>query len=70
MWECQFYIEFADKEEILYEGNCYFDERPNGFDVRNIPEKYLKDFEMAWDVAHKEVVDENNKFEEKTKKIM
>lgn len=64
-WRCQFYIEFADKEEILYEGNCYFNERPNEFDVRNIPEKYLKDFEMAWDVAHKEVVNENKKYDEK-----
>lgn len=67
VWECQFYIEFADKEEILYEGNCYFDERPANVYLSNIPEKYRKDFEMAWDMAHKEVVNENNKYEEKVK---
>lgn len=67
MWECQFYIEFADKEEILYEGNCYFDERPADVYLKRIPEKYQKDFEMAWDMAHKEVVNENNKFEAKVK---
>ena len=66
-WECQFYIEFADKEEILYEGNCYFDERPADVYLKRIPEKYQKDFEMAWDMAHKEVVNENNKFEAKVK---
>ena len=66
-WECQFYIEFADKEEILYEGNCYFDEKPANVYLSNIPEKYQKDFEMAWDMAHKEVVNENNKYEAKVK---
>lgn len=66
-WECQFYIKFADKEEILYEGNCYFDERPADVYLSNVPEKYQKDFEMAWDMAHKEVVNENNKYEAKVK---
>lgn len=64
-WECQIYIEFADKEEILYEGNCYFDERPNDAYLRRVPEKYQNDFEMAWDMAHKEVVNENKKYDEK-----
>lgn len=67
VWECKFYIEFADKEEILYEGNCYFDEKPADVYLSNIPQKYKKDFEMAWDMAHKEVINENNKFEAKTK---
>lgn len=67
VWVCQFYIEFADKEEILYEGNCYFNESPDAFDLRNVPEKYQKDFEMAWDMAHKEVVNENNKYDAKAK---
>lgn len=67
VWECQFYIEFDGKEEILYKGNCFFNENPDSFDLRDVPEKYQKDFEMAWDMAHKEVVNENNKFEEKVK---
>lgn len=65
-WRCQFYIEFAGKEEILYEGNCYFDERPDDVYLRRVPEKYQNDFEMAWDMAHKEVINENRKYEEKT----
>ncbi len=65
-WECQFYIEFDDKEEILYEGNCYFDEWPNDVYLRRVPEKYQNDFEMAWNIAHKEVVNENKKYDEKT----
>lgn len=64
-WKCQIYIEFADKEEILYEGNCYFDERANDVYLRRVPEKYQNDFEMAWDMAHKEVVNENKKYDEK-----
>lgn len=66
-WECQFYIGFADKEEILYEGNCYFDERPADVYLRRIPEKYQNDFQMAWNMAHKEVVDENIKYDAKVK---
>lgn len=65
-WRCQFYIEFTGKEEILYEGNCYFDERPDDVYLRRVPKKYQNDFEMAWDIAHKEVVNENRKYEEKT----
>ena len=68
VWKCQFYIEFDGKEEILYKGNCFFNESPDTFDLKNIPEKYQKDFEMAWDMAHKEVVNENNKYDAKTKK--
>ncbi|MCI8359698.1 MAG: hypothetical protein HFI51_16395, partial [Lachnospiraceae bacterium] len=64
-WKCQIYIEFADKEEILYEGNCYFDERPMDIYLSHVPEKYQNDFEMAWDMAHKEVVNENKKYDEK-----
>ncbi len=64
-WKCQIYMEFADKEEILYEGNCYFDERANDVYLRRVPEKYQNDFEMAWDMAHKEVVNENKKYDEK-----
>ena len=64
-WKCQIYIEFADKEEILYEGNCYFDERPMDIYLSRVPEKYQNDFEMAWDMAHKEVVNENKKYDEK-----
>lgn len=64
-WECQIYIEFSDKEEILYEGNCYFDERPSDVYLRHVPEKYQNDFEMVWDMAHKEVVNENEKYNEK-----
>lgn len=64
-WECQFYIEFADKEEILYEGNCFFDEKPANVYLKRIPEKYHKDFEMAWSMAHKEVVNENRKYDAK-----
>lgn len=64
-WKCQIYIEFADKEEILYEGNCYFDERPNDVYLKRVPKKYQSDFEMAWDMAHKEVVNENKKYDEK-----
>ena len=66
-WECQFYIEFAEKEEILYEGNCYFDEKPADVYLKRIPEKYQKDFEMAWNMAHKEVVNENKKYDAKVK---
>ena len=66
-WKCQIYIEFADKEEILYEGNCYFDERPDDVYLRRVPEKYQNDFEMAWDMAHKEVVNENNKYNAKVR---
>lgn len=64
-WECQIYIEFSDKEEILYEGNCYFDEKPSDVYLRHVPEKYQNDFEMVWDMAHKEVVNENEKYNEK-----
>jgi len=66
-WKCQFYIEYNDKKEILYEGNCYFDEKLADVYLSNIPEKYQKDFEMAWDMAHKEVVNENNKYDAKAK---
>lgn len=66
VWRCQFYIEFADKEDILYEGNCYFNETPDDFFVlRDIHKKYQNDFEMAWSMAHKEVVNENKKYDEK-----
>lgn len=72
-WECQFYIEFSDKEEILYEGNCYFDERPTEIYLKRIPKKYQNDFEMAWSMAHKEVINENKKYnakmEEDNKKL-
>lgn len=66
-WECQFYIEFSDKEEVLYEGNCYFDERPNDVYLKHIPQKYQNDFEMAWSMAHKEAVNENKKYDAKVK---
>lgn len=66
-WKCQFYIGFADKEEILYEGNCYFDERPDDVYLKRVPKKYQSDFEMAWDIAHKEVVNENKKYDAKAK---
>lgn len=66
-WKCQIYIEYANKEHILFEGNCYYDENPADIYLKKIPEKYQSDFRMVWKQAHDEVVRLQEEEEEKEK---